>query len=64
MLTSSNLLGSLPLEEFLKGLRAWSKGINADPGQQSFGKLKRKADGTFENAELVALIQDYGRCRR
>ena len=41
----------------MAGLKAWGRGINPDPAQRTFGDLKRKADGSFEDAELVALIQ-------
>lgn len=52
-----HFLGTLPLEDFLAGLRAWAQGIDSDPGQRTFGDLKRKADGSFETADLVSLVQ-------
>ncbi|MCJ1396496.1 hypothetical protein MMC18_009386 [Xylographa bjoerkii] len=48
----------LPLAEFLTGLRTWARGINPDPGQQTFGGLKRNAAGSFEDAELVGLLTE------
>lgn len=57
MLTLLNLSGTLSLEEFLAGLRAWAQGINPDPAQRTFDDLKRKADGSFETADLVSLVQ-------
>ena len=57
MLTRLNLSGTLPLGEFLAGLRAWARGIDPDPAQRTFGDLKRKADGSFETADLVSLVQ-------
>ncbi|MCJ1470995.1 hypothetical protein MMC07_009643 [Pseudocyphellaria aurata] len=48
---------TLPLERFLAGLRAWAQGIDPDPGQRTFNDLKRKADGSFETADLVSLVQ-------
>lgn len=57
MLTRLNLSGTLSLEEFLAGLRAWAQGIDPDPAQRTFGDLKRKADGSFETADLVSLVQ-------
>lgn len=49
---------TLPLVEFLTGLRQWSKGINQDPGQRTFGGLKRTSNGSFEDAALVSLLQE------
>lgn len=44
--------------DFLAGLSAWSKGINTDPGQRTFGKLERKANGSFDTVELVNMLQE------
>ncbi|KAH0556381.1 hypothetical protein GP486_005695 [Trichoglossum hirsutum] len=49
---------TLSLPEFLEGLNAWVKGLDADPGRRTFGGLHRKADGRFEDSELVKIIQD------
>ncbi|MCJ1472897.1 hypothetical protein MMC13_001546 [Lambiella insularis] len=49
---------TLPLVEFLVGLRQWSMGINSDPGQRVFGDLKRTTSGSFEDAALVSLLQE------
>ena len=57
MLTRLNLLGTLSLEEFIAGLRAWAQGIDPDPAKRTFDDLKRKADGSFETADLVSLVQ-------
>lgn len=57
MLTCLNLIGTLPLKDFLAGLGAWAQGINPDPGQRTFSGLKREADGTFKTADLVSLVQ-------
>lgn len=57
MLTRLTVVGTLPLEEFLVGLRAWAQRIDPDPGQRTFGNLKRQADGAFATADLVPLVQ-------
>lgn len=57
MLTRLNLLGTLPLGEFLCGLRAWSQSVDPDPAQRTFNDLKRQADGSFKTADLVSLVQ-------
>ena len=44
--------------DFLAGLNTWSKGIHTDPGQRTFGKLKRKADGSLDTVKLVNMLQE------
>lgn len=43
---------------FIQGLRKWENGANADPGMRKFGNLERQANGSFEDAELVRLLQE------
>ena len=58
-LTLINRLGKLPLIKFLNGLRKWQEGIPTDPKVWEFGGLQRKdgKEGTFEDADLVDLLQ-------
>lgn len=49
---------TLSLPAFIEGLRRWEHGVNPDPGKRAFGNLERQANGSFEDAELVKLLQE------
>lgn len=49
---------NLSSQELKQGLRNWAQGIDNDPGRRTFGGLTRKADGAFEDRELVKLLQE------
>jgi len=47
----------LTLPQFLGGLAKWAQGLPVDPAQFVFGGLKRQADGSFQDGDLVHLLQ-------
>ncbi|SPO05473.1 related to Psi-producing oxygenase A [Cephalotrichum gorgonifer] len=47
----------LSVTEFLGGLRKWFQDQPEDPGKWTFGNLKRKEDGSFDDVSLVNLLQ-------
>ena len=49
---------TLSLQAFTQGLRKWEDGVNADPGKRTFGNLERQENGSFEDTELVRLLQE------
>ena len=49
---------TLALPAFIQGLRKWEHSVDADPGKRCFGKLERQANGSFEDAELVKLLEE------
>ncbi len=51
-------LETLSVPAFTQGLRKWEQSVNADPGKSVFGKLERQANGRFQDAELVRLLQE------
>lgn len=48
----------MPMEEFLRGIRTLGKSVPKDPGVWTFGGLQRGEDGSFQDEELVRLIQE------
>lgn len=52
-------VSSLSTEEFLTTLRAWARtSVPKDPGQWVFNEFQRQADGSFSDADLVALLKE------
>ena len=49
---------TISLPAFIQGLRKWEQGVNSDPGKRTFGKLERQANGAFEDADLVKMLQE------
>jgi hypothetical protein len=49
--------GTLSIGEFLGGLRKWLDGMDESPSKWTFGSLERQADGGFQDADLVGLLQ-------
>ena len=44
--------------DFKKGLRAWQMGLPFDPGERTFGGLKRNPSGSFEDSALVDMLTE------
>jgi len=53
-------ISTMTTADFLKGLAVWTAGINADPSKRDLdmGKLKRRADGTFDDAALMRTLTE------
>ncbi|KAJ5758694.1 hypothetical protein N7520_005850 [Penicillium odoratum] len=51
-------LDQLTPQEFARGLMRFEKSIPEDPAERTFGKLKRNANGKFNDAELVGIMKD------
>ena len=51
-------LETLSLPAFEEGLLRWEFGVDADPGKRTFGELRRRVDGSFEDAELVNVLKE------
>lgn len=49
---------TISLSAFIQGLRKWEQGMSSDPGKRTVGKLERQANGAFEDAELVKVLQE------
>lgn len=49
---------TMSLSAFIQGLRKGEQGVSSDPGKRTFGRLERQANGAFEDAELVKLLQE------
>ena len=49
---------TMSLSSFVQGIQKWEQGMNPDPGKRTFGKLKRQANGSFKDAELVKVLQE------
>lgn len=49
---------TMSMPAFTAGFRTWEHSVNADPGKRTFGTLKRQANGSFEDAELVKVLQE------
>lgn len=49
---------TVSIQEFKQGMRTWAQGIDKDPGRRTFGGLTRKANGAFEDSELVKIMQE------
>lgn len=48
---------SLTVTQFLAGARSWAMDVvRVEPGKREFGGIKRQADGSFTEADLVNLI--------
>ncbi|KAF8859054.1 heme peroxidase [Acephala macrosclerotiorum] len=48
---------SLTVTQFLAGARSWATGVvGVEPAKREFGGIKRQADGSFTEADLVNLI--------
>jgi linoleate 10R-lipoxygenase len=47
----------LSVEDFRHGLRKWDSDIPKEPEKWAFGGLKRTADGSFLDADLVSILQ-------
>lgn len=46
------------VQELLGALGEYGKRLNPDPAKRTFSQLKRQADGTFKDEELVAILTD------
>lgn len=46
------------VQELLGALGEYGKHLNPDPEKRTFSQLKRQADGTFKDEELVAILTD------
>jgi hypothetical protein len=51
-------LNTLSMPDFLQGLDAWEKSLNPDPSQRTFGGMKRKENGQFEDSELIEMLTE------
>ena len=60
LLPGTNLknLGMADLPKVLGSLRVFMDGIPFDPGMRTFAGLKRRADGAFEDEDLVNLLKE------
>ncbi|KAK4235700.1 Psi-producing oxygenase A [Achaetomium macrosporum] len=48
---------SMPVQDFVHGIREWVKGLPDEPEKWTFGGLERTSDGSFRDDEIVGLIQ-------
>ncbi len=46
------------LSDIVKALVTWEKGVPDDPQHRSFGGLRRDEDGSFDDDDLVQILQD------
>ncbi|KAL4931030.1 peroxidase/cytochrome P450 family protein [Aspergillus undulatus] len=44
------------VEQLIQGMRRFAGELDKDPSKRTFGGLKRQADGTFRDAELVDIL--------
>ncbi|KAL2821463.1 heme peroxidase family protein [Aspergillus cavernicola] len=44
------------LDDLVQGMKNFSKGLDKDPSKRTFAGLKRQANGTFRDAELVDIL--------
>ena len=51
-------LTKISLQEFVQGLKRWEATLPKDPAERPLGKLQRKADGSFDDDELVKIFVD------
>jgi linoleate 10R-lipoxygenase len=53
-------VSTMSLAEFQQGLLAWTATIPPDPAKRELdmGKLKRQADGTFNDAALIKILNE------
>jgi len=40
------------------GLVKWEKSLPEDPGERTFGEMKRNPDGTFPDDDLVRILKE------
>lgn len=48
---------NIPMPDFLRGLAQWQAKLSADPQKRPFAGLKRKADGAFDDNDLVEILK-------
>ena len=51
-------LEDLSIQDLMVGLQKFSESIPKDPSQRNFGSIKRGADGKFNDADLVKILQE------
>lgn len=45
-------------EEYFDGLRKWAMSIPEEPLDRTFAKLKRNADGSYNDADLMRILRE------
>ena len=49
---------TISLDEFMQGLVGYFATIDPDPAKRHLGELKRRPDGTFDDASLIKIIAE------
>lgn len=49
---------TISLNDFMAGLVGYLATINPDPAKRNLGELKRRSDGTFDDASLIQIITE------